>query len=173
MPNATALIIIDVQVAMFSDAEQPHDGPGMLQRIASLARRARDAGVPVIYVQHGGDHAPFTTGTPTWQIQPDIAPLEGEPVVHKRHCDSFQETTLEDELAARGIRQLVLTGMQTDFCVDTTCRRAYSLGYDVTLVSDCHSTFSDEALPSAQIVAHHNTCLRAFAKVIPSAEVAF
>jgi nicotinamidase-related amidase len=54
---------------------------------------------------------------------------------------------------------LVVAGIQTEYCVDTTCRRAYSLGYDVTLVQDGHSTWDTPDLCAPQIIAHHNRTL--------------
>ena len=76
-------------------------------------------------------------------------------------------TGLSEQYSQGGIRRLVLAGIQTDYCVDTTCRRAFSLGYDVTLVADGHTTWdgdafsekADDALRAAQIIAHHNRVL--------------
>ena len=74
----------------------------------------------------------------------------------------------------RGIHKLIIAGIQTEFCVDTTTRRAYSLGYQVTLVQDAHSTWDTENITAAQIIAHHNLTLGGwFAKLCPAAEVAF
>ncbi|HWC76893.1 MAG TPA: isochorismatase family protein, partial [Blastocatellia bacterium] len=66
---------------------------------------------------------------------------------------------LERELAARSIRHLIVTGAMTEYCVDTTCRRAASMGYDVTLVADAHTTLDNELLTGGQIIAHHNAVL--------------
>jgi len=63
------------------------------------------------------------------------------------------------ELDIRGIKKLVITGLQTEYCVDTTCRRAYSLGYDVVLVKDAHSTWDSGDLSAQQIIDHHNNVL--------------
>ena len=77
-----------------------------------------------------------------------------------------------------GITHLVVTGMQTEFCVDTTCRRAISLGLDVTLVSDAHTTV-DAAFPAELIIRYHNAVLPRLAHpshhvaVRPSGEVSF
>jgi len=76
-----------------------------------------------------------------------------------RHPDAFQATNLQRELESKGIKRLIVTGVQTEYCVDTTCRRAYSLGYDVTLVKDAHSTWDTDHLSAPQIIAHHNHVL--------------
>ena len=67
----------------------------------------------------------------------------------------------------KGIDRVIISGMQTEYCVDTTTRRACSEGYKVTLVSDAHSTFNTEVLHAEDIVKHHNVVFGAFADVIP------
>lgn len=121
---------------------------------------ARTAGIPIIYVQHNGYSGhPLEPGSDGWPIHPAIAPAEGELIVGKSTPDSFHETTLQQELTNRGITKLVVTGIQTELCVDTTCRRAKSLGYETTLVTDAHSTWNSRTLTAPQIIAHHNAAL--------------
>ena len=69
-------------------------------------------------------------------------------------------------LQEKEIEHVILSGMQTEYCVDTTTRRACSEGYKVTLVSDAHSTFNTEVLRAEDIVKHHNIVLGAFADVV-------
>lgn len=158
----TALLVIDVQVGIF-DGMKPHGFSQVLERIVGLLTKARLAGVPVIYVQHdGGAGHRLEPNTPGWPIHPSIAPLEGEPVVRKRASDSFFETDLQQRLQQLGITHLLVTGCMTQYCVDTTCRRAVTLGYNVTLVSDGHTTADTPALKASQIVAHHNDLLDGF-----------
>lgn len=160
MQSSTALLVIDVQLGMFEESDPVHRGDELLATINDLITRARNAGIPVIYIQHSGrdDHL-LEPGSPGWPIHPAIVPAKGELVIHKRHPDSFQETDLQHELEIRGIRHLIVAGIQTEYCVDTTCRRAYSLGYDVTLVQDAHSTWDTEYLKASQIIDHHNQVL--------------
>jgi nicotinamidase-related amidase len=161
----TALLIVDTQNDMLTGDAPVYQAEEVVARIQSLLARARSAGVPVLYVQHceaeGGGLAPNTDG---WQIHAQISPQEGETVVHKWHPDSFQGTPLQQELEARGIGNLVIAGLQTEMCIDTTCRRAYSLGYKVTLVADAHSTWDNGIISAPQIIAHHNATLGWFAK---------
>lgn len=169
-----ALVVIDVQTGMFDAADPVHAGDLLLERIQGLLARARNAHVPVVYVQHNaGAGQLLESGTSGWKIHPDIAPLDGEIRVQKHTPDAFHETTLQQELSERGIRKLVLTGIQTDVCVDTTCRRAFSMGYEVLLVNDAHSTWDSGALSAAQIIDHHNEILRWFADSVAASDVAF
>lgn len=153
---ALALVVIDMQVALVEGAYLADE---MLARHVALIAKARAAQVPVVYVQH--DHATWAElkrGTPGWKIHPDIAPASGDAIVEKTASDAFYETPLRSILAGKGGRTIAITGMQTEYCVDTTARAALSQGFDVTLVSDCHST-SDSDMSAAQIIAHHNAIL--------------
>lgn len=170
----TALVVIDTQVEII---EAAYKGKEVVEHIGTLLAKARAAGVPVIYVQHNDPY--LKVGTPEWQIHPAIAPQEDEPVVHKQSPDSFYETTLQQELEKRGIKRIVIVGAQSNYCVDTSSRRAVSVGYDVTLVSDAHTTEDSDVLTAEQIIAHHNSTLNSFwagehrIQVKPTDEVTF
>lgn len=174
MSKNAALLVIDVQEAMFDEAYPVYNGDALLERIGKLVAKARAGGVPVIYIQHNeGPGEPLETGTFGWQIHSAIAPSEGDIVIRKSTPDSFHRTHLQEELKKLEIEKLVLAGMQTDLCVDTTCRRAYSLGYDVVLATDAHSTWNCGSLTAEQIIEHHNNVLRWFAQTAESADIAF
>ncbi|KQV27540.1 isochorismatase [Rhizobium sp. Root1203] len=165
-----ALLIIDAQNAILSGKgtpqRQPHIDTALnetVARLSALKERARQQAVPVVLVQHDGnaDHR-LAIGTKGWEIRSELTPAAGEVVVHKRSSDSFFETDLADRLQERSVTHLVVGGCMTQFCIDTTVRRAVSLGYDVTLVADGHMTADSETLTFAQIVAHHNETLDDF-----------
>lgn len=168
----TALLVIDAQVNMFQP-DPVYDADRVRAAIRDLIGRARAAGAPVVFVRNnGGPGDPDEPRTAGWAIHPDLAPAGGETLIDKHTPDAFHQTKLSGVLAERGVGQLVLAGMQTEYCIDTTCRRAFSLGYEVTLAADAHSTY-DGVLPAAQIIAHHNAVLNAFAAVRPAAQIAF
>lgn len=155
-PQRTALLIIDMQVGLLDGA---HDEERIIGTIADLLHRARQAGIPVVHIQH--DHLsyePLMPGRPTWEIHPHLTPQQGEPIVHKSASDAFYKTELAAVLEAAHVNGLIVTGMQTEFCVDTTVRAASSRGFDVTLVADGHTT-GDTNLNAAEIIAHHNQTL--------------
>ena len=95
----------------------------------------------------------------TLNIHPTIQPNKGDVIVQKQSPDAFHETSLHDELTKRQVEHLYVAGLQTEYCVDTTCRRAFSLSYRVTLVEDAHSTWDSPVLGAQQIINHHNQVL--------------
>jgi nicotinamidase-related amidase len=152
----TALLIIDVQVAIVTGAYREAE---VLAAISDMADRARAAGAPVIYLQHGEDgYEPMKKGAAGWAIHPEVAPLDGDIVIDKTASDGFYRTGLVDQVERLGVRRLVICGLQTEFCVDATARAAISNGFDVVLASDAHTT-GDAVTPAETTVRHHNYTL--------------
>ncbi|TBR39739.1 MULTISPECIES: cysteine hydrolase family protein [Dyella] len=156
----TALLIIDIQQALCFGELPTFDFDGVLKRINALASRARELGVPVILVQHEEGKGPLQFGTDGWQFAAGFNADPADRRVRKTTPDSFHQTDLDDILREQGTRHVVVCGLQTDFCIDTSVRRGLALGYDVTLVSDGHSTTANDVLTAQQIIAHHNATLR-------------
>ena len=153
-PNA-ALLVIDVQNAV---VERAHERDAVVARIATLVERARRERVPVVWVRHTGDD--LVPGTDAWQIVPELAPADDETLVEKSYGDAFEETALEATLSELRAGRLVVAGAQTDACIRSTIHGAFVRGYDVTLVSDAHTTDDQTAWgspPPADVIAHTNT----------------
>ena len=159
--TATALVLVDLQQGNFTDEEpRIHDGPGLLERAGQLLAWAREGDMPVIFVLNdGGEGAVDELNTPGFDMHPSLEPLGGEPLITKTTPDGFLETRLQRALEELQVGSLIVAGLQTEYCLDTTCRSAWRLGYDVTLVSDAHSTWDGEVLSAEQIIAHHNRIL--------------
>ena len=175
-PN-TALLVIDVQNGVMAAS---HGTEAVVERIDGLVTRARADQVPVVWVQHADDGLP--RGSEGWQYVPELPRGDDEPVVHKRYGDAFEDTDLEDVLAARGVGRLVVAGAQTDACIRSTMHGAFTRGYDVTLVQDAHTTEDLTewgAPPPEQVIAHTNLYWQwqsapgREGKVLPAADVAF
>ncbi len=146
----TALLVIDVQNAVVEDG---FDSPGVVERIGKVVDAARGAGLPIVYVQHEDEW--MTPGSEGWHIRPEVAPVVGDPIVAKRYPDSFVETTLAETLAALGAGRLIIAGAQSDACIRATSHRALIEGYDVTLVSDGHTT-SEREFGGVTVTAEQN-----------------
>jgi len=175
--TATALLIIDVQVGVVGAAYQRE---AVITNIQTLLTAARAAGTPVIWVQHSEEQMPI--GGDAWQYVPELVRLEGEPLVHKLYGDSFEATNLEEVFAAVKVGHLVVVGAQTDACIRSTIHGAFTRGYDVTLVSDAHTTedMSEWGAPPPDVIIKHTNMYWGFqsapgrtAMVLPTAEVSF
>ena len=129
------LMVVDVQVGVLKEA---WDAPRIIGNVARAVDRARAQGVPVIWVQHSDEDLVF--GSPEWQWVPELIPALGEPLIHKHFNSSFEQTTLEEELARLGATHIALAGAATNWCIRATAYGALERGYDLTLVKDAHTT---------------------------------
>ncbi len=155
----TALIVIDVQSALFDDEPRPEDAAGVIDRINALAAGARAADVPVAFVQHQDKEGSLVVDSPGWRFAATLKVEPGDTIIHKTTPDSFLRTGLEAWLKQHGALSVTICGGMTEFCIDTTTRRAAGLGYPVTLVADAHTTCDKAHASAATIRAHHNTTL--------------
>jgi nicotinamidase-related amidase len=133
-PN-TALLVVDVQNGNTTGSV---NRDAVVGNVAGLVEKARQEGVPVVWVQHADDNLP--RGSDEWRIVPELGPDESEPLVEKSYGDSFESTALETVLSDLGVGRLVVVGAQTDACIRATLHGALVRGYDATLVSDAHTT---------------------------------
>ena len=173
----TALLVIDVQQALCSGEYKAFESERVIERINSVARKMRTAGCPVVMIQHESQGGPLDFGTEGWKLADGLETQPTDVFVRKKATDSFHQTALHELLQERGVKNLVICGMQSEFCVDTTTRRALALQYPVVLVADGHSTLDNNVLSAAQISAHHNETLANITsfgprvKAIPASEV--
>lgn len=138
--NQAALVVVDVQVGVVAKA---WDVSRVVLNVARAVERAREHGVPVIWVQHEGPDLPRDSAA--WQLAPALLPAAGEARVYKCFESSFEETPLETLLAQAGATHVVLAGASTNWCIRATAYAALDRGYDLTLLKDAHTT-SDIAL---------------------------
>ena len=127
----TALLVIDVQNGVVGGA---HERDTVVANVATLVGKARREQVPVVWVQHSDEG--LARGSDEWQIVPELAPGDAEPLVEKNYGDSFEDTPLESVLAGLGVGRLIIAGAQTDACIRSTLHGALARGYDATLVGD-------------------------------------
>lgn len=155
----TALLVIDVQRGLFDELPRPHEADAVIQRINGLTEQARSAGVPVAFIQHERGEGRLAYQSESWQLARGLAVAASDQLVRKTTPDAFLRTELGDWLSALGVEQLVLCGYATEYCVDTTTRRAAALGYRVLLAADAHTTHDKPHATAAQIRQHHNATL--------------
>lgn len=171
-----ALLIIDMQVGMFNGPQPVYDGDRILANVTELIRRARNMGAPIFAVRHTGpDGSPIALGSAAWQLLPALGvDLQNDSVMEKSRPNCFVGTDLAKQFEAKAIRDVVIVGMKTEYCVDSTCRAARDNGFNPILVSDAHSTMDGPMLSAQAIIDHHNRTLNgAFVALISTADCHF
>ena len=113
------------------------------ENAAALLAAFRHKKLPVIHIQHISNHAGatfFLPDTKGVEIHGSVAPLSGEAVIKKKYPNSFRQTELLKYLKEHGIGKLVVAGMMTHMCIDTTTRAAFDLGFNTQLAHDACAT---------------------------------
>ncbi len=166
------LLVIDIQKGLFTIPDYPvFNHEALIEKVNLLISKFRAAGLPVIFIQHENPNVPFLKrGADGWKIHDSLDYDENDPAVFKKTPDSFHNTNLLELLKDRNVDELFITGIQTEYCVDTTCRRAFSLGFKTTLVSDSHSTFNSAVIEAPKIIEHHNKIIGTWFAALKNAE---
>lgn len=160
-PNRSALLVVDMQVGLYHGPDRPFEGERVLANIRELIARARAAEVPIFAVRHTGPKgSPIEPGSPLTQLLPELGiDPDRDTVFDKTRPSCFFGTDLASRLEAAQVRELVVVGMKTQFCIDTTCRVAAELGFQPVLVADAHTCMETPALSAQSIIEHHNATL--------------
>ena len=155
----TALLIVDVQNGIA--AKKPYAFDEIITNIKKLLEKFRELTLPVIFVQHddevGSELEPGTNG---WEIVKEIAPNKKDKVIRKRFNSAFRETTLEKELHEQGITTLIIAGMQTELCIDTTIRVAFEKGFEIIIPEKTNTTINGKYFSGKEVYEHHNHLFR-------------
>jgi nicotinamidase-related amidase len=139
-PSETALVVIDVQRGIFSRPTPVFNADILLLNINSLKKQFADAGAAVFFIQHSNQKL-LVAGSDNWLFHPELEISEYDIIIQKTHGNAFEGTNLKGELDAKGIRNIVITGLVTNGCVKATCIGGDELGYRVILVEDGHSSY--------------------------------
>jgi nicotinamidase-related amidase len=173
LPTNTALIIVDVQKFFENPRWGNRNNPQAEENIALLLEKWRATERPIYHIQHvEGDEL-----HPARQFKEFIKPLTGELIIQKSVNSSFIGTNLESSLRERQIDTLVIVGLTTNHCVETTTRMAGNLGFNTFLVSDATATFDrtgpDGTVYSAETI-HNMTMVNLhgeFATIVTTEQV--
>lgn len=170
----SALILIDCQNTYREGVMQLEGVEPALVECQSLLQRFRDAGRPVIHIQHdAGEGTPYDVKARIGAIADVVAPAAGEPVIVKAYPSSFEKTNLDELLKGYGVTELTLAGFMTHVCVNSTARAAFNHGYKPTVVASATATRSLPNPTGGVVEARdlHNASLAAlhdiFAVVVP------
>lgn len=157
--SRSALLVIDMQIGVMAECE---DTDRAIDRVARTVVRGREQRVPIFWVQHA-DHN-LVEGHAEWALVPPLKAAAGERHIHKRFNSCFEQTDLEAQLAELSVTRLVLAGAATNWCIRATAYAALERGYDLTLVSDAHTTGTmtldtGERIDAATVIHDLNTAM--------------
>ncbi len=151
----TALLVVDVQTALVLG--EPFAWEEVIGNIRILIEKSRENNVEVIYIQHDGKSGdelePYSEG---WKIFEDIKPNGNERVIRKNYNSAFKGTRLKEYLDGKGITQLIVTGMQTEYCIDSTCKVAFEYGLEVIIPEKTNTTFNNGNISAKDLYEHYN-----------------
>jgi nicotinamidase-related amidase len=151
--NNAALIIIDVQKAFYDPSWGNRNNPEAEENIVKILDHWRETSRPIFHIQHvsrTNENSLFHISKSSHEFKEMIQPHEGEPIIQKTVNSSFIGTDLQDRLRSNGMDSVVIVGLTTNHCVETTTRMAGNLGFNTYLVSDATATF-DRIGPDGKI----------------------
>jgi nicotinamidase-related amidase len=169
----SALLVIDIQDSFKATPRwELRNNPRFEENVERLIRSWRAAGLPVIFFLHTDPDPGFETSSPFFRLMDFLQPEPGEPLIVKNTRNAFTSTNLQEVLREKGVERLVVTGISTEQCCETTTRVAADLGYDVDFVTEATRTFpitdpaTGEVLTTDEIVRRTEFVLRGrFARI--------
>lgn len=167
-----ALLVVDVQSALVE--ANPYNKTELISNIKELLACSREQGIEVIYVRHdGGIGDELEYNTPGWEIYHEISPTPSETIIEKRFNSSFKMTNLKEVLDKQEIQRFILVGMQTEYCIDATCKVAFEYGYEVIIPEDTTTTYDNAFSTAKDLRSYYESKIwnNRYAKVIPVQQV--
>ncbi len=157
MKNSKALLIIDMQKGSFTPETPRFDTVGVVNRINELADLFRSASLPVIYIQHDGTGTgEFEKHAVDWELLDALKVETSDILIDKYANDVFYRSALQSKLETVNATELLITGCATDFCVESTVQSALTKDFDITIVSDGHTTGERPHLKAEKVIEHYN-----------------
>ncbi len=149
------LIVIDIQKGITD--ERLYDFSGFIKNVTSIIDAARNNSVEVIYVQHDdGPGTGFSIGDKDFEIADQVAPRENEKIFIKTINSCFGNTDLADYLNESGEKELIIVGLQTNFCIDASVKSAFERGYRVIIPEGTNSTFDNDYMDREATYKYYN-----------------
>jgi nicotinamidase-related amidase len=171
--SRSALIVVDIQESFTVGPRWAlRNNPAFEANVTALLDAYREAGLPVIFILHTDPDPGFRRDDPEFRLQSFLQRRDNEPLIVKDTFNSFTSTDLQQRLDALGVRRIVISGIATEQCCETTARVGADLGFDVDFVTEATRTFpignpaSGEGLTTDEIVQRTEHVLRGrFARI--------
>jgi len=157
MEKRKALLVIDMQKGSFTSETPRFDSDKVVKRINLLAKIFREYDYPVIYIQHDGTKGnEFIPTTTDWELLDELEVGSTDLFLNKYANDSFYRSKLSQILSELNVSELYITGCATDFCVESTIQSALVHDYQITIVSNGHTTADRPHLKAEKVIDHYN-----------------
>ena len=148
------LLVIDVQKALVVDDLYHHES--FLKNVVKLIKLARKNNIEVIHVQHdAGQGSGFSAGDEGFEIVEQAKPLGNEKVFVKTINSAFSNKEFEQYLSQSGDKELMIVGLQSEFCVDATIKSAFERGYKVIVPNGTNSTFDNDYMSAKDTIKYY------------------
>ena len=153
--SGTVLLVVDVQKLITNEKIYAYDR--FIGNVRKLIEVSRKNGVEVIYVRHDdGEGQPLSKGNDGYDIHEDFAPEAGEKVFDKSVNSPFRDTGLTEYLRSKGVRRLIVTGLQTEYCIDATVKCGFEHGFEMIVPEYCNTTTDNEYMTAEQTYRYYN-----------------
>jgi nicotinamidase-related amidase len=177
----SALLVIDVQDSFKEPGRwERRNNDKFEENVSALVAAYRRANLPIFFFLHSDTDEGWQTTSPGYRLMDWVKPLPGEPLLHKTSRNCFTTTDLQRRLVLLGVTRLVITGIQTEQCCETSARVGADMGYDVDFVTEATLTFPAQreagdwsnALPAEAMVERTEFALRRrFARIATVSEI--
>lgn len=164
----TVLLVIDIQQALVE--AHPANEDTFLRNVKTMIDAAHACKTEIVYVRHdGGAGDILEKGTVGWQLHGSLKPGPNERIFDKRYASAFMETGLYEYLSERGVTRLIVCGMQTEYCIDTSVKSAFEHGFSVVIPSGSTATYTNHFLSGEKMISYYERMIwhEPLANVVP------
>lgn len=139
----TALLVIDVQDSFAANQQywKQRNNPNFEETVTGLIEAFRSKAMPIFFVLHSADKPAFRRDSPAYKVMDFVNFRPDDTVIHKTTRSALVQTDLDSRLRALDVERLVISGIQTEQCCETTARHGADLGYEIDFVTEATATF--------------------------------
>ncbi len=148
-------MVVDTQIVITN--KDLYQFEAFVSNVKALIQKAREKGIEVIYVRHDdGAGEELTKGKPGYEIYEAFSPAEGEKIFDKHYNSAFRETGLLEYLLSKKQTQVMITGLQTDYCIDATVKCGFEHGLQIIVPAYANSTVDNEFMSAEKTYQYYN-----------------
>jgi len=149
------LLVVDTQKLIVNSKLYEFDK--FVSNVKRLIHEAREKSIEVVYVRHDdGAGTELTKGTEGFEIYESFQPMENEKIFDKKVNSAFKETGLLEYLKDKGKKDVIIVGLQTDYCIDATIKCGFEHGFNVIVPAYANTTVDNKFMSAEQSYKYHN-----------------